>query len=98
MRHWVVLRDLLPREQWREVRYEEFVAQADQSMPGILAFLGCAESADSASRALEREAFIRTPTYHQVGRNVRADAVGRWKTYAEHFAPFRERLFPLMQK
>jgi len=98
MRHWVCLRALLPPAQWLEVRYEEFVAHPEDAMPGIFTFLGCARSATPASEALEAETFIRTPTYHQLGTKVRTNAVGRWRAYAAHFAPFRERLAPLMEQ
>ncbi len=96
MGHWIALRALLPGEQWREIRYEEFVGRATEATAEITHFLGCGESGPTPEASLTRGGFIRTPSYHQIGRAVRSDAVGKWPAYAAHFEPFREQLLPVM--
>jgi tetratricopeptide (TPR) repeat protein len=99
MRHWVTVRPLLDAEQFREFRYEEFVSAPERGAEELLQFLGCAPTGGglSTASALAKSGFIRTPTYAQVGEKVRTDAVARWRPYARHFEPFRERLEPLFE-
>ncbi len=97
MSHWVTLRSLIPQDQWKEIRYEDFVAGPDSCIAGITEFLECDSSTLEASEALSADRFIRTPTYSQIGKSIHSDAAGKWKRYENHFTPYRVRLTPLME-
>lgn len=96
MGQWLFMRDKLPCDSWMEVRYEQFVDQPDAMAGDMLRFLGCDAGGISTEAALRGDAFIRTPTYAQIGRKVRPDAVGKWMNYRSHFEVLRDRIEPIM--
>jgi tetratricopeptide (TPR) repeat protein len=73
---------------WRQVRYEDLIADFDREMRGILDFLGLEPVAglgDFAGRATEREQ--ATPSTAQLARGLDRSGIGLWREYATPLAP-----------
>jgi hypothetical protein len=58
---------------------------------GVLDFLGLPWSAEMMAFH-ERKEMVGSPTYAAAARPVNRAAVGRWRRYAELFAPLEARL------
>lgn len=69
-----------------EVVYEDLVADAESQSRRLIEFLGLAWD-DRCLAAHESRRTVRTASLWQVRRPVNADAVGRWRTYADGLAP-----------
>jgi tetratricopeptide (TPR) repeat protein len=79
-----------------EVRYEDLVANFDEVVAGVLAFLGLDWTdavRDFRANALARGA-VRTASYAQVSEGLYQRAVGRWEGYRHYFEPFLPELAP----
>jgi tetratricopeptide (TPR) repeat protein len=72
---------------YREVRYESFVADFEPQVRSLAQFLGLAwtdamlQPGDNA----RSKGFISTPSYSQVVQPISTRAVGRWRAYEKHF-------------
>jgi Tfp pilus assembly protein PilF len=97
MAGWRALRGKLTSP-WREVRYEDVVAD----LPGVarqtLEFLGLPWN-DRVLRFNEhaRQKTVRSPSYAQVGQPVYASAQGRWRHYQKYLEPHLAKLEPLVK-
>ncbi|MGD9599426.1 MAG: sulfotransferase [Steroidobacteraceae bacterium] len=82
----------------REVRYEALVRDFEREVRAIAAFLGLRWSdALLAPGAHARgKAWISTPSYARVVQPVDTRAIGRWRAYAQHFAPVLPLLAPYL--
>jgi tetratricopeptide (TPR) repeat protein len=93
-------RALLPRlkNPWMEVRYESMVTDLETVARAVLEFLGVAWDA-GVLRFHEhaRAKAVRSPTYADVAKPVYRGAVGRWRNYEKHFAPYLEGLRPFVE-
>lgn len=85
---WYREADIL-RPAAREVRYETLVADFETEVRAIADYLDLAwtDSMLEPGRHAASKGFISAPSYSQVVQPVNARAVGRWNSYASHFAP-----------
>lgn len=80
-----------------EVRYEDLVNHIEVESRRVLGFLGV--SWDPAVLQFHEHARtkpVRSPSYADVVNPVYKRAVGRWRNYAAHFGPHREKLDPFV--
>lgn len=99
MESWLRLRDLLPRDQWREVRYEDCVADLPGTARGTLEWMGLPWSDEVLGyRGTLVRRLTQSPTYADVQSPVHARAVGKWRRYEEWLAPVRTILAPMLRR
>jgi Tfp pilus assembly protein PilF len=81
-----------------EIRYEDLVADLEGVARRALEFLGVAWD-ERVLRFDEhaRAKLVRSPTYAAVAKPISKGAVGRWRHYQKHLAPWLETLAPLMK-
>ncbi len=96
MAHWVALRGHLPEGNWREVRYEELVADPAARLAEVAEFLGLPAGTGTDHGPLAR--LIRTPSYAEVAAPVHRRAVGRWQAYDRWLRPQRPVIEPVMNQ
>lgn len=77
------------------MRYEDFVANQEAETRRILAVCGV-EFDPACLRFHENPRHAPTPSYAQVTKPLNDRSVGRWKSYAGHFAPYREQIAPVI--
>ena len=95
MRLWERYTSLFPLNV-QTIRYEELVAEFEDSVDLLLEFVGlsrCEEVNRYYETARERKR-IKTPSYHQVTQPIYQRAKGRWKNYQEQMAEVLPRLMP----
>lgn len=94
---WLALRGRLASP-WREVRYEDVVADLPGAARQTLEFLGLPWN-DRVLRFNEhaRQKTVRSPSYAQVGQPVYASAQGRWRHYQKYLEPHLAKLEPLVK-
>ena len=94
---WLAYRDSLTLA-WREVRYEDLVADFETVVGGLLAFLGL-DWHDAVARYREHAGgrTVATPSYRQVNREIYRDSVGRWRAYRAALAPLQPLLAPFVE-
>lgn len=90
---WIHFRDALPLEV-HELRYEALIADKDNELRRLLAFLGLGweEAMQDHIQHAKKRGRIYTPSYHQVVQPVYADAVERWRRYRSQL----ERVLPVL--
>jgi Flp pilus assembly protein TadD len=89
---WVRLRELGGFD-WIESRYEDVVGDLEREGRRVTEFLGLPWHEQQAAFRENREGkFVFSPTFSDVAKPVHRRAVGRWQHYAEHLAPFQEKL------
>lgn len=94
MSHWLMLRKLLPKSMWHEVRYESLVSDCEGAAREMTDFLGLEwddavlSYQDGASRQL-----ISTPSYTAVSQKPHTGAIGGWKMFTEEI----EACAPILQ-
>ena len=83
---------------WIETRYEDLVTNLESEGRRVTEFLGLTwHPQQAAFHETNRQKFVFSPTYSDVGQPVYQRAVGRWKKYAEALAPIQKRLEPYCQ-
>ncbi len=84
---------------WREVRYEDTVADLAKEGRRVTEFLGLEWHADQA-RFYEksRTKQLYSPTYQDVTRPVYSRSVARWRAYEKHLAPILPALEPYCRR
>lgn len=94
---WLRMRELLPREGWAQVRYEDVVDDIDGQARRALSFLGLPWD-DSVSAYRDRSArkVVNSPSHDTVRQPVYRRAVGRWTHYTRHVEPYLDRLRPFI--
>jgi len=91
MRHW---RTVLPPGRMLEIDYEALVANPEDEIDRLLAFLGLPwEAACLAFHRTPRR--VATASSSQVRRPLYAGAVGRWRRFEPWLAPLLDALGPL---
>ncbi|MBN8281148.1 MAG: sulfotransferase, partial [Gammaproteobacteria bacterium] len=83
-----------------EVKYESLVADFAAGSARIMEFLGLGlapAQLDPAAHALAR-GYISTPSYSQVIEPVHGRSIGRWRRYADRFAPVLPRFQPWLER
>lgn len=84
--HW---RATLPADRFREVAYEDVVADPEGQARAMLAWLGLPWD-DAALTPHENAAPVSTASAAQVRRPVYASSVGRWKRYGDRLKPLTD--------
>ena len=82
------------------IRYEQLIANFDQSVRPMIEFLGLEwrdELRDYAATARAR-GDIDTPSYNQVTQPIYSQASGRWRHYREELAPVLDTLLPWAER
>jgi tetratricopeptide (TPR) repeat protein len=94
---WLRMRELMGGN-WLEVKYEDTVADLPGQARRALEFLGLPwdESVMDYRQAV-RGKVVNSPTHEAVREPVYSRAVGRWRHYEKHLAPYLERLEPFMK-
>jgi tetratricopeptide (TPR) repeat protein len=84
----------------REVRYETFVADFENEVRGIAAFLGLTwdDAMLAPAEHARAKGFISTPSYSQVIQPVHSRSIGRWKAYEGHFEPVIALIQPCLER
>lgn len=96
---WLRLRDLLPKDRWVEVRYEDVVEDAEGEMRRVLEILGLewsGEVIDYRERNVEK--LVRSPTYAEVSKPITKSAVGRWRNYERELGEALQILEPVCRE
>ncbi len=85
MSRWLRLRDMLPPDQWREVRYESMVKNPEAEMKSLGAWLGV-EGPDTPQQG-QPTGFVRSPSHAAIRQPMHQNRIGRWKRpgFAERF-------------
>jgi hypothetical protein len=81
-----------------EIRYEDLVADLETTARRALGFLGAAWD-ERVLRFHEhaQKKLVRSPTYAAVAKPISKGAVGRWRHYEKHLAPWLETLAPFIK-
>lgn len=84
----------------REVRYETFVTEFGSQVREIAAFLGLdwTDAMLSPGQHASSKGFISAPSYSQVVQPINTRAVGRWKSYEQHFREVIPQLQPYLDR
>lgn len=97
MNLWLKTREIIVQP-WIEVRYEDVVREATEEGTRVTRFLGLdwhAAQNDPAGHA--RRKLIKSPTHADVVQPIHPQAVGRWRRYEQHLAPFQSKLAPFCE-
>lgn len=99
MTAWLRYRDLIETP-WREVRYEDTVADLPAQARATLETLGLPWSDEVLHyrQRLTAGKKVTSPTYEAVAQPIYTKAVGRWKHYEELLAPAMETLVPFIRE
>lgn len=94
---WLQIRDQLSLD-WRELRYEDIVADFEPTFRRVFAFMGL-EWDDGVTRFHEKAAakFVASPSRSQVAQPLYASSVARWRHYGPDVAQVAERLAPYVK-
>ncbi|HTW71580.1 MAG TPA: sulfotransferase [Acetobacteraceae bacterium] len=102
-RHYVRVMDLVQHYRgemtlrYLPIRYEDIVADQEQSIRGMLDFIG--EKFDKACLTFhENRRYARTASYAQVTEPLYDRSVGRWKHYRAHLEPVIPVLQPVIER
>ena len=88
MSHW---RRVLPQEILLEIRYEDIVADPENSMKALLSHCGLEWDPAVLDFHTNRRA-ISTASLVQVRQPIYADSIGRWRVYGGHLGPLTAEL------
>jgi tetratricopeptide (TPR) repeat protein len=94
---WMRLRERLDPSQWKEVRYEDTVANLEHQARQVTSFLGISwhdEILDYREQLGTRP--TNSPTYEDVARPVYRSSIARWKNYPSLLEPVLPQLQPLV--
>lgn len=98
MRHWLLLRDRLPKERWMESRYEDLLADAEGQTRRLAEFLGIEWNAGMLEHYKRKGGkAVTTPTYADVGQALYTRSRERWRNYEEELAPYMYYLEPYIE-
>lgn len=84
---------------FRQVRYEDLLAEPQRELRRILEFIGLPWSdavLDNVAQAGTRGP-VANASYAQIGRPLYSEAHGRWRRYAQYLEPYREQLQPYIR-
>jgi Flp pilus assembly protein TadD len=94
LQHWHAMRPLFG-DAAHDVRYEDVVAAPDRTLSPPLVSAGLVW--EDSQRDFHATAHLRpvtTPSFADVSKPLHANAIGRWRHYAEHFEPVSALLAP----
>lgn len=81
------------RPETMDVSYEALVSDPEGTIRPVLAFLGL-EYDEAVLSPESSDRVVLTASRDQVRRSINAGAVGRWRAYERHMAPFLEAIGP----
>jgi tetratricopeptide (TPR) repeat protein len=94
---WLRMRELLPRQSWEEIRYEDVVNDLEGQARRALSLLGLPwDDAVLAYRERSWRKVVNSPSHDTVRQPVYRKAVERWRHYEKQIAPYVERLRPFI--
>jgi hypothetical protein len=94
---WLRMRDMMEGN-WLEVKYEDTVADLPAQARRALAFLGLQWDGSVLNyRETGKGKVVNSPTHEAVREPVYSHAVGRWRHYERHLAPYLDRLEPFVK-
>jgi hypothetical protein len=98
MASWLRLRELIPGP-WREIRYEDTVADLENQARETLAFLGLPwdDSVIDYRERLGKSRKVNSPSYEAVTKPIYTSAIGRWQNYEQLLEPVMDRLQPFVE-
>ena len=97
MNVWLRIRDLLA-DRWTEVKYEQTVANLEQTARKVLGFLDLPWDARVLDyRDVSKQKTVRSPTHTEVRQPVYGTSVGRWQHYEQWLGPYMARLEPYIK-
>jgi tetratricopeptide (TPR) repeat protein len=98
MSAWLKIRELVPVP-WREIRYEDAVADLAGVARMALETLGLPwdETVLGYRRRLQESKHVNSPSYEAVAQPVHAQAIGRWRNYAQILEPALPILEPFVR-
>jgi Tfp pilus assembly protein PilF len=93
---WLKMKELMP-DGWREVRYEDTIADLPGQARRTLEFLGLPwdESVLNYRERLHGRR-INSPTHEAVRQPIYQHASGRWRNYGKQLGPYFDRLQPFL--
>lgn len=97
MGFWRAIKDHI-QPHYLELRYEDTVAQFEETYTQVFGFLGVewhASVSQFHQRAKGR--YISTPSFAAVSQPVYSTAVQRWRHYRQHFEPVQDKLQPFVE-
>ena len=83
---WRSLKQSIPSDQWKEIRYENTVADLHATVSDALRFLDLDwdDSIDDY-RKIRSDRPVNSPTYLEITQPIHTQSLGRWKNYAFAF-------------
>jgi tetratricopeptide (TPR) repeat protein len=97
MNYWLTIRPMMACE-WREVRYEDTVADLPAQARGALEFVGLSwEESVLDFHVRAQRKLVRSPTAQDVTQPVYSRAVGRWQNYVKYLEPLLGMLEPYLK-
>jgi hypothetical protein len=88
MSHW---REVLPKDRFLEIEYEDVVEHLEDKARELVAFCGL-EWSDECLRFHESKRPVRTASMLQVRKPLYSSSVGRWRQYREELGPLFDSL------
>lgn len=99
MKFWLGIRRKLPTSQWREVRYEDCVADLGKTARGVVEWMDLPwDGAVLDYREKLNTRLTQSPTYADVRSPVHTRSVARWRLYRQWLAPLEPILAPFLQE
>lgn len=99
LNYWQEIKQIIPPEQWHEIRYEDTVQQLEQTVGGSLEWLNLPEDPQVADYLTARaKQPVNSPTYLEITKPIHTRSVGRWKNYSFAFEEAFEQYDQLIQQ
>jgi len=99
MKCWLGIRRKLPTSQWREVRYEDCVADLGRTARGVVEWMDLPwDGAVLDYREKLNTRLTQSPTYADVRSPVHTRSVARWRLYRQWLDPLEPILAPFLQE
>ena len=94
---WLHYRTVLD-DSWLEYRYENLVGNFEETVTGVLDFIGVGWHEDIAGyRQAAKQRVISTPSYRDVTAPVNSRALDRWRRYEQELSPVLPLLEPFVE-
>ena len=98
MEIWLYMRELLPPEQFLEVRYEDTISNHASTAQRVFDFLDLPPEATAANYLDQPGShYVHSPTFAEVRSPIHDARIGRWKNYREFLEPFLPLLEPFVK-
>ncbi len=99
MRHWLLLKERLPKARWMESRYEDLLADAESQTKKLAKFLNIDWHQNMLEHHKQKSSkAITTPTYSDVSKALYTRSTERWRNYEQELKPHLHHLEPYIEK